>query len=261
MPGFVDVSNMSDLEIKRLGQMDDIDYQPRRKTRRNPYGYSDSTRPISTKYAVSDVWAAACAAQRVNGEYLKEEQWMRNATPPYIAKRRSRDVMMEFLTHPSDLTVDDVERGEHCRQFLQNDLTFRTLKDKVSEFDTAIKRVLSVTDHFDSILHKYELAIVASLPASVERSEARQNTLERLNFAQGGLIGAVGDKITTNVEVVGANYSQQYNIYWIRAITDKDQAVTFSNKQKFDAGTHLTIQGKVKAHRDNLTQLNYVKVL
>jgi hypothetical protein len=35
----------------------------------------------------------------------------------------------------------------------------------------------------------------------------------------------------------------------------------FSNKEKFDAGTSITIQGKVKAHRDNLTQLNYVKVL
>jgi hypothetical protein len=35
----------------------------------------------------------------------------------------------------------------------------------------------------------------------------------------------------------------------------------FSNKEKFDVGTHLTIQGKVKAHRENMTQLNYVKVL
>ena len=31
--------------------------------------------------------------------------------------------------------------------------------------------------------------------------------------------------------------------------------------EKFDVGTHLTIQGKVKAHSDNLTRLNYVKVL
>jgi hypothetical protein len=63
------------------------------------------------------------------------------------------------------------------------------------------------------------------------------------------------------VEVISANYSQQYNIFWIRAITEQDQPVMFSNKEKFDAGTSITIQGKVKAHRDNLTQLNYVKVL
>jgi hypothetical protein len=63
------------------------------------------------------------------------------------------------------------------------------------------------------------------------------------------------------VEVVSASYSQPYNIFWIRAITDQDQPVTFSNKHKFDVGTSITIRGKVKAHRDNLTQLNYVKVL
>ena len=66
MPGFVDVSNMSDLEIKRLGQMDedDVDFQPRRSFKRNPYGYTDSNRPArpaSAKYSVSDVWAAACS--------------------------------------------------------------------------------------------------------------------------------------------------------------------------------------------------------
>jgi hypothetical protein len=37
--------------------------------------------------------------------------------------------------------------------------------------------------------------------------------------------------------------------------------VMFSCKNGHSAKTWLTIQGKVKAHRDNLTQLNYVKVL
>jgi hypothetical protein len=105
------------------------------------------------------------------------------------------------------------------------------------------------------------MAVVASLPNSVRRSQERQNTEQRLKFAQGGLIGKPGDRITTNVEVISANYSQQYNIFWIRGITDQDQPVMFSNKEKFDVGTHLTIQGKVKAHRENMTQLNYVKVL
>jgi hypothetical protein len=169
--------------------------------------------------------------------------------------------MMEFLTNPTQLTVDDVQEGERVRNWLQNDLTFRTLKGKVTDFDTAVKKVLAVQDCFYTVNHRYELAIVACLPASVERSENRQSADERMQFANGGLIGKVGNKVSANIEVIGAVYSQQYNIYWIRAITDQDQAVSFSNKQKFDVGTHLTIQGKVKAHRDNLTQLNYVKVL
>ncbi len=106
MPGFVDVSNMSDLEIKRLGQRDDdfgmVD-APRGSRRALP----------QVGYAVSDVWAAACAAQRINGGYFKEyvyEQYSDNlAEPPAIVKRRNRDVMMEFLQNPDRLLVEDVE--------------------------------------------------------------------------------------------------------------------------------------------------------
>jgi hypothetical protein len=259
MPGFVDVSNMTSEEVRRMGHADDcddVDFRPRGKS------YA-SKKPVGTKFTMSDVWAAACAAQRVNGSYVKEPVVVYNESTQSntVIKRRNRDIMMEFLQDPTRLVVDDIERGEQCRQFLQNDLTFRTLKGKVTDFDTAVKKVLAVQDLFDSYTHKYELAIVACLPASVERTESRQSADERLQFASGGLIGKVGDKISSNIEVVGAVYSQQYGIHWIRAITDQNQAVSFSNKQKFDVGTHLTIQGKVKAHRDNLTQLNYVKVL
>ena len=263
MPGFVDVSNWSDQDIKRLGQMDDADDVVVR-TRRNPRGYNNSNRPAShpvVGYTVSDVWAAACAAQRINGEYLKEEQWMRNATPPFIAKRRSRDVMMDFLTGVETLTDEDREAGEACRKFLQNDITFRTLKGSTNDFDRSVRQVLAVEDRFYTVGNRYELAVVACLPASWQKAIARQNKDERIMESQGGLIGTVGKAVQLNIEVIGSVKSKQWDIYWIQAITDQDQAISFSNKESWDVGTHLTIRGKVKAHRDNLTQLNYVKVL
>ena len=99
------------------------------------------------------------------------------------------------------------------------------------------------------------------MPQSQQRSVSRQENVNRVKFATGGLLGKPGEKITANVEVIGCNYSQQYNIFWIRGITDADQPVMFSNRESWNVGTHLTIQGKVKAHRDDLTQLNYVKIL
>jgi hypothetical protein len=209
------------------------------------------------------VWAAACAAQRINGGYFKEPsyEWDEAANTSRLVRRRNRDVMMEFLQNPHQLLVDDVEAGEQVREFLQKDLTFRALKGQLTEFDSAVSKCIAVQDGFYTVTHRYEMAVVAALPNSVQRSQERQNTEQRLKFAAGGLIGKLGDRITTNVEVISANYSQQYNIFWIRGITEQDQPVTFSNKEKFDVGTHLTIQGKVKAHRENMTQLNYVKVL
>ena len=257
MPGFVDVSNMSDLEIKRLGQLDDVDHQPRRKA----VAGQPTTNHVG--FSTSDVWAAACAAQRVNDGYHKNTSyfWDDATNTKTIIKRRNRDVMMEFLYNPDRLLVEDIEAGEQVRTFLQQDLTFRALKGKLTEFDSATSKCLAVQDRFYTVSHRYELAVIAALPNSVARAQSRQTTDDRLKFANGGLIGKIGDKITTNIEVLSANYSQQYNIFWIKALTDSDQPVMFSNKEKFDTGTHLTIQGKVKAHRDNLTQLNYVKVL
>ena len=256
MPGFVDVSGMSSEDVRRMGHADDYDdadYRALRKSRSLP----------QVGYSVSDVWAAACAAQRINGGYFKEPsyEWDEAANTSRLTRRRNRDVMMEFLQNPHQLSVDDVETGEQVREFLQKDLTFRALKGQLTEFDSAVSKCIAVQDGFYTVSHRYELAVVAALPNSVQRSQERQNTEQRLKFAQGGLIGKPGDRITTNVEVISANYSQQYNIFWIRGITEQDQPVTFSNKEKFDVGTHLTIQGKVKAHRENITQLNYVKVL
>lgn len=257
MPGFVDVSNMSDLEIKRLGQRDD-DFGEVDAPRRGRYGAT----PASVKYFVDDVWAAAVLATDVNGGYCKEYQYeFPENAPARLVKKRNRDLVQEYLTQPNMITAELIERGRQVQEFLRNDLTFRALKGKLTDFDQGVSRVLAVSGSFDTVQHRYEMAIVASLPASVARSQQRQTADERVQFAQGGLIGAVGDKVTAQVEVLSAVYSQNYNCWFIKGITDRDQPVFFSFKQKHDAGTWLTVQGTVKAHRDNLTQLNRVKVL
>ena len=254
MPGFVDVSNMSDLEVKRLGQRDDDDFAI--SSRRRP-----QTQP-RVAYSANDVWAAACAAQRINGVYSKEHVFeYRDDAPPKLVLRKNRDIMMEFLANPDRLLVEDVEAGEQCRNFLQNDLTFRTLKGKTNDFDRSVRQVLAVQDCFYSVANRYELAVVACLPASWQRAIARQSKDERIADARGGLIGTVGQAVQLNIEVLGSVKSKDFDIYWVTAITDADQAISFSNKESWDAGVHLTIKGKVKAHRTNLTQLNYVKVL
>jgi hypothetical protein len=263
---------MSDLDIKRLGQMDDdvdprdSNHSHRNLARRNPYGYGrgrSQQAAAEVGHSVTDVWAAACAAQRVNGEYLKADQtvWDAETQAVKIVKRRNRDIMVEFLRNPERITAEDRQAGEQCRAFLQSDLTFRALKGKLTEFDASVSKCLAVEDRFYTVQHRYELAVVACLPNSVTRSQARQEADQRMAFASQGYLAAVGSKVQANVEVLSCNYSQQYGIFWIRGITDDGHAVMFSCKNGHSAKTWLTIQGKVKAHRDNLTQLNYVKVL
>ncbi len=259
MPGFVDVSNMTDLEVKRLGQMDDYDaepYQPRRT-------WQPRAKPAGVKHSVDNVWGAAVAAQRINGEYLKEEKRTFDMVTGEVVDRklRNRDIMFDLLANPAQLTVEDIAQGQECRKFLQQDITFRALKGKLTEFDSSTSKVIAVEDEFDTVKHKLELAVVACLPASHQRALERQATQERVRQTTGQYVGQPGNKVQLSVEIVKSNYSQQWNTWYATAITADNSAVFFAYRQELARGAKHTIQGTVEAHRDGSTQLNRVSVL
>jgi hypothetical protein len=258
MPGFVDVTNMTAREVRMMDHAADADetYQPRRQ-------WKARAKPEGMKHSVDNVWGAAVAAQRMNGSYLKETTYVldmdRNVS--VVDKRRNRDIMVDILANPALLTVEDIAQGQECRKFLQNDIIFRALKNKLTEFDTAVSKVLAVTDEFDTVKHKYELAVVACLPQSHQRSLAREANQARIQQTTGDYIGQVKDKITVNVEIIRCVFSQNYNTWFATAVTQDNQAVFFSIREPHDAGTWLTIRGTVKAHKDGSTQLNRVSIL
>ena len=256
MPGFVDVSNMTAQEIKRLGQMDD-DYETPRQT------WKPKAKPQGVTHSVDNVWGAACAAQRINGSYVKETQYQFDEAKQttVVVKQRNRDIMADILANPALLTVEDIALGQQCRKFLEQDITLRGLKGRLTEFDTAVSKTIAVSESFDTVKHKLELAVVASLPASHQRSLARQDVDSRVRQTTGGYVGAVDAKVAFDVEVVSANYSHTYNIFWVTAITQDNQAVFFSYRSKLTTGSCIQVKGTVKAHRDGKTQLNRVKVI
>lgn len=255
MLGFVDVSNMSDAEVKRLGHADDPN--PPRYSRRG------RAKPQGRRWSQDTVWAAAVMAQDVNGAYVKEARYQLDEAKQYevLVQRRNRDIMMELLAAPEQITQDARDRGQACRQFLQQDLTFRALKGRLTDFDQSTSKVLAVDNEFDEFENRLEIAVVACLPASAARAQSRQTQDSRVQFACGGYVASVGAKVQCHVEVLSSVFSDKWNCWFIRAITDRDQPVFFSYREGQDVGTKLTIQGTVKAHRDNITQLNRVKAL
>ena len=256
MLDFVDVTGMTSEQVRRMGHADDEAPRQTWKPKAKP-------KSQGVKHSVDNVWGAACAAQRINGSYVKEtqHQFDENTNTMVVVKQRNRDVMTDILANPALLTVEDIAQGQECRKFLQQDITLRGLKGRLTEFDTAVSKTVAVSEEFDTATHKYELAVVASLPASHQRSLARQEVDTRVRQTAGGHVGAVDTKVDLDVEVVSANYSHTYNIFWVTAITQDNQAVFFSYRSKLDTGTWIHIRGIVKAHRDGKTQLNRVKIV
>lgn len=207
-------------------------------------------------YPAELVFGAACAAQRINGEYVKGVQWPDVRTPD--TKPSNRQLMTQLLS-PDCAPLDeaDIEQGRQVRRYFQA-LTFKVLSGKVlSEFDS---NAMSLANR-DELSTNYELAVVCSFPASYLRGKARDTVDNRVKFAGGGFIGQLGDKIKLTVEVLRSFYSQQWGVYYVTAITADDQALFFSLKEKPQDNITVDILGTVKAHRDNQTQLNRVKVV
>ena len=214
--------------------------------------YKKPVKPVLDLVA-NGVWAAACAAQRINGRYIKSLFGIaegQDAVP-------NRVLIDQHLANPSFITEADRKQGELVRNYYKG-LTFKILQGKkLNEFDNTAM----VIANRDIITETYDLAVIASLPSCYERAVKRDNINRKIENASGGYIGKVGDKVKLSVEVVRSNFSQQWNVFFVTGLTTDNQAVFFSYKQGIDAGKVIKIQGTVKAHRDNSTQLNRVKVV
>jgi hypothetical protein len=204
-------------------------------------------------YNTVDVFAAACAANRVNGGYLKYTETNDEAGTSKIA---NKVLIRQFLDGTFDVRDSDRKQGEkvmqHCRS-----LTFKLLTDKrLSDFE---QNMLSIVEK-ETLDSNYDIAIVSSLPNTYNRSEYRRAVDTRIRETE-GVLGTVGERVQVTAEVVKSYFSDQWGTHFITAITDDNKQVFFAYKQSLTVGDNINIDGKVKAHRDNATQLNYVKMV
>lgn len=249
MAGFVDVSNMSDMEVKRLCQQDEVD-QPVRRGR--------TCRPQSKMYDTDTVFAsAAYAIRRTNGKYIKVgtlSGYTAEGEP--IPVTSNREFMVQALENSSLVTDEDRTLAAKIRTHYKG-LMFKILVGKVlNEFDA---KSLALANG-DTISER-DLGTVAYLPVGYDRANAKQTVDDRISDARGGHLGQIGDKISFTGEVLRQIYSQQWNCYFTTVITDQDQVVFFSQKTQVVVGSKLSGQGTVKTHlADGKTQLSRVKV-
>lgn len=210
-------------------------------------------RYIRPSYNTADVFAAAAAAHRVNGGYLKYSETNDEAGTSKIA---NKILIRQFLDGDFDIREQDREVGEkvmqHCRS-----LTFKLLTDKrLSDFE---QNMLSIVEK-ETVGSNFDIAIVSSLPAAYERTQIRNTVEVRLRETE-CLDGLVGDKVAISAEVVKCYFSDTWGTHFVTAITDDNKQVFFAYRNKLEVGSNFTAEGKIKSQRDNSTQLNYVKMV
>jgi hypothetical protein len=211
---------------------------------------------------IEEIWNAAAAAFRINGRrYVKEAVYTYDDHGQGTKVQDRNSVICYDILKDNSQAVTDEDRvtADACRTWISNDLIMRTLKGRINSFDEIVKKILAMEGPVDT-RHSYNYATVCSLFSSWQRGVERESTDSRLRETTGEYLAAVGDKITTEAEVLKSIYSQQWNTNYVTAVDTNNCAVFFSYRTKLEPGARVHIAGTVKAHRDGSTQLNRVRV-
>ena len=221
-------------------------------------------RPVrEVSYPTDTVFAAACAAQRVNGAYLKEDVIASPADgvddSPVVNKIANKKLIHNFLQGIDPITEADHELAQKVRSHFQG-LTFKILQGQhLSAFDSTALNIAQS----DTVNGYYSLAVAASLPSCYERAMDRLKVDTQIRQAAGGHIGNIGEKVSSiKIRILKSFYSIKWNINYVTGISETDQVVLFTYREKLILGSDITIKGTIKAHRDDqVTQLSRVKIL
>ena len=214
---------------------------------------------VRKQYDTMLVLSAACAAQRINGSYVKfatVEEPSINGTVN-VHKRTNRELTVEFLELQENIIDADRTMAEEMRRYW-NGKTFKLLTGEyMSNFDRGIMEMMQK----ETVTEGYDIAVIASMPGSYISSVKRDERERRAKHSRGGYIGSVGERVKIQVEVLKCVFSQKWFTYFMTGITSDDQTVFFSYKEEMVVGSVLNIAGTVKRQDNNQTQLNRVKVL
>lgn len=208
-----------------------------------------------TGWAADLVWAASAYAYRFNNcRYLKTNEY---DSETQLTRLSNRAILLEALSNPSVINDEDRKLGTHAQQWLEKTIIFKTLKNNLTPFDYACQTALSAIQ-LDSKKSNLELSIIASqISAYCQASRVDQYTRAIINEP----LADCGKKVEVNITVIRSVLSAKYGVFFITAVTDCNHSIFFSYKESLPVLSCARIVGTVKAHHENSTQLNRVKLL
>jgi hypothetical protein len=210
------------------------------------------------EYSADEVWAAAAYADRVNGgEYLREPENILNPDGTWQPGRQAnKRLLAEALANPDLVTDEDRDTGREAWHWHQGRSMMDGLRGELRDFRKTLFEAVSQTAFLST--ETMYMAVVASQirawRAGVAEEEARDDVVP-------GHLADVGAKVRSPITVIRSVFSQNFNVFFVTAKTDSRHIVFFSYRDPMNPGSQCEIAGTVKAHRDDSTQLNRVRVI
>ena len=223
------------------------------------------------EFPTQQVLELACAAQRINGSYVKDQEHIFADDGKFMYSKQPNKILMLFtLDHriwngdpkdapmPLKVTPEDVTRAEEIQKYYKR-LLFAAIEGE-NEFQTNINSFLSS----ESIEIK-NFGYIACLPSVYARDKVHNKVKRAARSVEEGFLGEVGSNLKDlDAEILSSIKSKNFDGYNIDAIINNRMA-SWLNKTNLNQGACVIVKAKVKdhskhwKHQNDVTRLNYVK--
>ena len=219
------------------------------------------------EFPTTKVLELACAAQRVNGSYVKESVAVYAEDGVVMYTKYPNKILM-MVTLDDKVIIPDVKalkvlpedtaRAEEILKYYKR-LLFAAIEGD-SEFLTTINSILG-----SDVVKENQLGYVACLPSVQARDASHLQVKKAASRVEEGYLGKVGDKLEDlDCEILEVTKSKNFTGWNVCAIINNKMA-SWMSQIELKTGPCVVVKAKVKDHSkhwkhgNDETRLNFVK--
>jgi hypothetical protein len=219
------------------------------------------------EFPTQQVLELACAAQRVNGAYIKEGEVVYAADGVAMYTKQPNKVLMLYTLDDTKVIPDvkvlkispeDVARAEEIVTYYKR-LIFAAIEGD-NEFLIKIHTLLG-----SKTVKENEFGWMACLPSVQSRDLSHNQIKKAARSVDEGYLADIGSQLKDlDAEIISSIKSKNFEGYNIDAIIN-NRMVSWLNKTTLALGPCVIVKAKVKDHSkhwkhgNDVTRLNYVK--
>lgn len=222
-------------------------------------------------YPTQQVLELACAAQRINGAYLKESESVWADDGVFLYSKKTNKMLMLCTLDPTIWTADpkdapmplkilpeDIALAEEIKKYFRK-FMFSAIEGE-NDFQTNINTILS-----GDLVKQNQFGYVACLPSVYVRDVAQTKVKKAARAVEEGALAEIGTQLKDlDAEIISSIKSKNFEGYNIDAIIN-NKMVSWMNKTNLNLGPAVIVKAKVKdcnkhwKHQNDVTRLHYVK--
>jgi hypothetical protein len=223
------------------------------------------------EFPTQQVLELACAAERINGVYLKDPEPVFAADGIFMYTKQTNKMQMLCTLVPNMWTADpkdapvplkilpeDIAQAEEVKRYFRK-FMFGAIEG-TNDFQTSINTILT-----GDTVKQNQFGYVACLPSVYVRDVAQTKVKKAARNVEDGYLANIGLQLNDlDAEIISSVKSKNFEGYNIDAIISNKMA-SWLNKTDLKLGPAVIIKAKVKdhtkhwKHQNDVTRLNYVK--